>query len=113
MARHADFGAVASITEQLTNEVLSTVANNVPNVPTLSFNVPAINVGGNTASISGSLKLLAPTVSLHQRPDNLVTATLSLQGNLALASCWVFRCRSMPWRRSASTADHRGSRRCA
>jgi hypothetical protein len=65
VARHADFGAVVSITEELANEILSSVANNLQTLP---FNVPIINVAGVIVNINGSLKLLAPTVVLHERP---------------------------------------------
>jgi hypothetical protein len=72
MARHAGFGAVATITEDATNALIaSSWANLVPS--TLYLQLPqTVNLGFSSVSFAGLLRIRPPTVELHANPKNLV-----------------------------------------
>ncbi len=72
MARHAGFGAAATITEDAINSVIAAfVADLLPS--TLYFQLPqTINAGLIPVSFAGLVRIRPPSVELHANPLNLV-----------------------------------------
>src|SRR6266851_5108100 len=72
MARHAGFGAAATITEDAINSVIAAfVSDLLPS--TLYFQLPqTINAGLIPVSFAGLVRIRPPSVELHAKPLNLV-----------------------------------------
>jgi len=81
MARHAGFGAVATITEALVNDVVATYARN--SFGPRFFPLPqTINVNFVAVTFGGVMEMLAPKIELHANPADLVRVHFSFQSTL-------------------------------
>ena len=77
MARHAGFGAVASITEDLVNEVISSY---VKKSGPYYFPPPLLyTVGTKTVAINAVVEMFPPKVELHANQNDLITVHFSFK----------------------------------
>src|SRR6266404_2047267 len=81
MARHAGFGTVATITEEVINHVAATYVREL--LGPFFFPLPqTINVGVTAITFGGIVEMLAPRIELHANPLNLVRVHFSFRSTL-------------------------------
>lgn len=81
MARNAGFGVVAEISEGVINDILAAYWSDLTHP--VEFHLPAgVQIGGETIALDATLQILAPSIRLVQRPDNLISVTASCGGIL-------------------------------
>ena len=81
MARHAGFGAVATVIEQTANDAIASYARGLG---PLFFPLPTtIPAGPITVTLNGIVQMLAPTIELHVNPSNAVTVHFAFRSVLS------------------------------